>query len=186
MALTEGVAVAADWPAGEFTLHEEARALRELNRLPDLRRLFRRGLFYAESGPRAYTAAGSFLRFFREARGPAAFNGVYAGTEPLDVESLLPEYFRFLDGFKEPERAVALASQRYAAPGIARRRCAHEVAALQRQALAARDPQSAAELWARCVSLEPDDPALLAALRRAQVLAKDPAAAQATEAKALA
>src|SRR2546422_8536444 len=47
---------------GEFTLHEEARALDDLHRLPDLRRLFRRGFFYAESGPRAYTAAGSFLR----------------------------------------------------------------------------------------------------------------------------
>ncbi len=186
MALTEGVAVAADWPPGEFTLHEEARALKELNRLPDLRRLFRRGLFYAESGPRAYTAAGSFLRFLREARGPAAFNAVYAGTEPLDVETLVPEYFRFLDGFNEPGRAVALASQRYAAPGIVRKRCAHEVAAIQRQAQAARDPQSAAELWARCASLEPDDPALLAALRRAQVAAKDPAAAEMTEAKALA
>ena len=42
MALVEGVAVAADWPPGEFTLHEEARALDDLHRLPDLRRLFRR------------------------------------------------------------------------------------------------------------------------------------------------
>src|SRR5581483_6056603 len=167
MALTEGVAVAVDWPPGEFTLHEEARALRELNRLPDLRRLFRRGFFYAESGPRAYAAAGSFLRFFAEARGQAAFDRVYAGTEPLEVAPLLPEYFKFLDGLKEPARAVALASQRYAAPGIVRKRCPHEVATLQRQAQAARDPQSAAELWARCTSLEPDDPSLLASLARA-------------------
>lgn len=186
MALTEGVAVAADWPPGEFTVHEEARALKELNRLPDLRRLFRRGMFYAESGPRAYTAAGSFLHFFRETRGPAAFNRVYAGIEPLDLRTLLPEYLAFLDGLQEPARAVALASQRYASPGIVRKRCAHEVAALEQQARAAKDPQSAAGLWSRCAALEPDDPALLAALRRAQVAAKDPAAAEATEAKALA
>jgi hypothetical protein len=185
MALTEGVAVAADWPPGEFTVHEEARALKDLRKLPDLERLFRRGSFYAESGPRAYTATGSFLRFLRETRGPAAFNEIYAGKQPLDARALAPEYLRFLDGLKEPDRAVALATQRYAAPGIARKRCAHEVAALQAQALAARDPQSAAELWARCAALEPDDPALLAALRRAQVAAKDPAAAEATEAKVL-
>jgi hypothetical protein len=185
MAMTEGVAVAADWPAGEFTVHEEARALKDLGRLPDMNRLFRGGFFYAEAGPRAYTAAGSFLRFLREERGPAAFNEIYAGKQRLDARALLPEYLRFLDGLKEPERAVALASQRYAAPGITRKRCAHEVAALQKQAQAARDPQSAAELWARCAALEPDDPALLAALRRAQVAARDPAAAEATEAKIL-
>src|SRR5882724_1832914 len=109
MALVEGVAVAADWPPGEFTLHEEARALEDLHRLPDLRRLFRRGFFYAESGPRAYTAAGSFLRFVWETRGPAAFFRLYASPESIDLPSLVPEYLRFLQQLREPERAVALA-----------------------------------------------------------------------------
>jgi len=186
MALIEGVAVAADWPAGEFTLHEEARALKDLRRLPDLPRLFRRGLFYAESGARAYTAAGSFLRWIWETRGPAVFFRLYALPESLELPPLVPDYLQFLDGLREPERAVTLATQRYAAPGIVRKRCAHEVAALQRQAQTAKDPQRASELWARCASLEPDDPALLVALRRAQQAAKDPAAAEATEAKALA
>ncbi|TMA20920.1 MAG: hypothetical protein E6J84_01550, partial [Deltaproteobacteria bacterium] len=186
MALIEGMAVAADWPAGEFTLHEEARALKDLRRLPDLPRLFRRGLFYAESGARAYTAAGSFLRWIWETRGPAVFFRLYASSESLELPPLIPDYLRFLDGLREPERAVTLATQRYAAPGIVRKRCAHEVAALQRQAQTAKDPQRASELWARCASLEPDDPALLVALRRAQQAAKDPAAAEATEAKALA
>ena len=185
MALVEGVAVAADWPPGEFTLHEEARALEDLHRLPDLRRLFRRGFFYAESGPRAYTAAGSFLRFVWETRGPAAFFRLYASPESIDLPSLVPEYLRFLQQLREPERAVALATQRYSAPPIVRKRCVHEVAALQRLAQAARDPHSAAEIWARCAKLEPDDPALLASLRRAQLAAKDPAAAETTEAKAL-
>src|SRR5205823_12342936 len=186
MALVEGVAVAADWPPGEFTLHEEARALKDLRRLPDLARLFQRGLFYVESGPRAYTAAGSFLRWVWETRGPAVFFRLYTSPESLDLPPLVPDYLRFLDGLREPERAVTLATQRYASPGIVRKRCAHEVAALQRQAQTAKDPQRASELWARCASLEPDDPALLVALRRAQPAAKDPAAAEATEAKALA
>ena len=47
---------------------EEARALKDLKKLPDLERLFRRGFFYAESGPRAYTATGSFLRSKRPER----------------------------------------------------------------------------------------------------------------------
>src|SRR5439155_492244 len=175
----------ADWPPGEFTLHEEARALEDLHRRRDLRRLFRRGFFYAEWGPRAYTAAGSFLRFVWETRGPAAFFRLYASPESIDLPSLVPEYLRFLQQLREPERAVALATQRYSAPPIVRKRCVHEVAALQRLAQAARDPHSAAEIWARCAKLEPDDPALLASLRRAQLLAKDPAAAETTEARAL-
>src|SRR2546422_5674296 len=63
MALVEGVAVAADWPVGEFTVHEEARALKELKLLPDLRALFKPGSFYAESGAAAYPASGSFRPF---------------------------------------------------------------------------------------------------------------------------
>src|SRR5436190_16269276 len=104
MALIEGVAVAADWPAGEFTLHEEARALKDLRRLPDLPRLFRRGLFYAESGARAYTAAGSFLRWIWETRGPAVFFRIYASPESLELHPLVPVYMQFLVGLREPER----------------------------------------------------------------------------------
>jgi len=186
MALIEGVAVAADWPPGEFTVHEEARALQELKLLPDLRRLFRPGIvFYAESGARAYTTSGSFLRFLWESRGPEFIDKLYASAEPLDLRELVPEYLRFLDGLRVPERAVALATQRFAAPAIVRKRCPHEVAALVREAQGARDPQRAAELLSRCAALEPDDPALLLALRRAQLAAKDPAAALRTEAKAL-
>src|SRR5689334_5578544 len=185
MALVEGVAVAADWPGGEFTVHEEARALKELNLLPDLRRLFKPGLFYAESGARAYTASGSFLRYLWESRGAGFIEKLYASAEPLDLGALVPDYLRFLDGIRVPERALALATQRYSAPAIVRKRCPHEVAALVRQAQAARDPHTTAALLARCVALEPGDPALLVALRRAQVAAKDPGAALATEAKAL-
>jgi hypothetical protein len=186
MALVEGVAVAGDWPPGEFTLHEEARALKDLRLLPDLARLFRPGLFYAESGVRAYTAAGSFLRWAWEARGPKWIAHVYATSAAKELLPLVPEYLRFLDGLAEPPRAVALASQQYSAPSIVRKRCPHEVAALQREAIAARDPRRSEELWTKCVALSPDDPALLVALRRAQLAARDETAARATLARALA
>src|SRR5882672_843394 len=103
MALIEGVAVAADWPSGEFTVHEEARALRELKLLPDLQKLFRPGVFYAEAGPRAYTASGSFLRFLWETRGTRFIDNLYASTEPLDLREIVPEYLRFLDGLRVSE-----------------------------------------------------------------------------------
>ena len=186
MALIEGIAVAGDWPAGEFTIHEETGALRELKLMPEVQRLFRPGLFYAESGARAYTTAGSFVRWLWETRGAAFVRDVYAGKTRLDLAPLAADHARFLEGLREPQRAVDLASQRFSAPAIVRKRCAHEVAGLQQQAAAERDPATASSLWLRCTALEPDDPALLIALRRSQVAAKDFAAARETEAKALA
>jgi len=187
IALVEGAAVAADWPPGEFTVDEEARALRELKLLPDLRRLFRPELFYAESGPRAYVAAGSFIRFLWRKGGAGAFRSAYAADDP-QADALADAYLGWLSSEPAPARAVALAQQRFASPSIVRRPCAHEVAELRREAasiVAGGDPARAAALLARCVSLEPGDPSLLVELRRAQLRAGDIAAANATEEKAL-
>jgi hypothetical protein len=185
MALVEGVAVAGDWPAGEFTTHEETRALRELKLMPDVQRLFKPGLFYAESGARAYTTAGSFVRWLWQTKGAAYLREVYAGRANLDLPALAAAYAAFLDSLPEPERAVALASQRFSAPAIVRKRCAHEVALLKHEAQEERDPATAAVLWTRCAEMEPDDPALLVSLRRSQIAGRDFAAALVTEARAL-
>ena len=188
MAFIEGIAVAADWPPGEFTTHEEARALRELRLLPDVRRLFAPGLFYAESGPRAYTTAGSFVRFLWETRGPAFLREAYAGRAALDLPLLAAEHLRFLDALPPSPRAVALASERFFAPAILRRPCAHEVAGLERDAAAAGqrgDPLRAAALWTRCSELVPGDPGPLVQLARAQLAAGDLPAARATQQRAL-
>ncbi len=185
MALVEGAAVAADWPPGEFTVHEEARALRDLKLLPDLRSLFAPARFYGESGARAYAAAGSAIRFLWRSRGPAAFREAYAhGLRDLD--GLASEYAAFLDTVPSHPRAVALAQQRFAAPGIVHRPCPHEVAELEREAQRATDPRLAVRLWSRCVQLEPDDPRLLLQLWRAQLRAGDVSGAAETERRALA
>jgi hypothetical protein len=186
MALVEGAAVAADWPPGEFTVDEEARALRELKLLPDVRRLFRPGLFYAESGPRAYVASGSFVRFLVRSGGAAAFRSAYA-TDDAQADALADAYLGWLSSEPAPVRAVALAQQRFASPAILHRPCAHEVAELRREAasILASDPARAATLFARCAALEPGDPALLVDLRRAQLRAGDVAGARATEQRAL-
>jgi tetratricopeptide (TPR) repeat protein len=190
MALIEGFAVAADWPPGELTVHEETRAARALKLEPNLERLFGAGLFYAEAGPRAYTAAGSFVRWLSETRGRDFVRDVYAGKKPLgDLAQLSREHGQFLDALPLAPKARALAEQRLSAPAIVRKRCAHEVAGLQREAQAAvarGDPARAAELWSRCSELEPDDPALLLQLARAQAAAGELAAAAATQARALA
>jgi hypothetical protein len=184
MALVEGAAVAADWPPGEFTVHEEARALRDLKLLPDLRRLFAPARFYGESGARAYAAAGSAIRFLWQSRGPAGFRETYS-RGVRDLDGLAAAYGAFLDGVPSQPRAVALAQQRFAAPGIVHRPCPHEVAELEQQAQRAGDPRAAVRLWSRCAQLEPDDPRLLLQLRRAQLRAGDEAAALETERRAM-
>lgn len=186
MALVEGIAVAGDWPPGEFSVHEEARALLDLQLLPALPRLFSPARFYGESGPRAYTAAGSFMRWFWETRGAAELRAVYAGEKPLDVNRLTPAYLDFLKALREPARADALAAQRFAAPAITRKTCAHEVAALEAEARASRDPERQAQLWQKCSAFEPDDPAFLLQLRRAQVSEGDAEGARNTLDRALA
>ncbi len=185
MALVEGAAVAADWPPGELTVHEEARALRDLKLLPDLRSLFAPARFYGESGGRAYTAAGSAIRFLWQSRGPAAFREAYA-HDLRDLDRLASAYAAFLDTVPSHPRAAALAQQLFAAPGIVHRPCPHEVAELERQAQRATDPRLAAQLWSRCAQLEPDDPRLLLQLRRAQLRAGDLAGSSETERRALA
>jgi hypothetical protein len=185
MALIEGLAVAGDWPPGEFTVHEEARALLDLKLLPELPSLFAPGRFYGESGPRAYTTAGSFVHWLWETRGPSELRAIYAGQGRLEVPMLAPQYLAFLTALKEPPRAVALASQRFAAPAITRKPCAHEVAGLEQEARDSRDPASAAQLWTKCTTLEPDDPSILVQLRRSQLAAGDLLGAQETEARAL-
>src|SRR5207237_334321 len=119
-------------------------------------------------------------------RGVDFVREVYAGRKPVgDLSALAAEHARFLDALPRNARAVALAQQRFSAPAIVRKRCAHEVAGLQREASSA-PPERAAQLWARCAELEPDDPGLLVSLRRAQAAAGDTAAARSTEARILA
>ena len=193
MALIEGLAVAADWPGGEFTIHEEARALRELHLAPEVPRLFKPGLFYAESGARSYTMAGSFVRWLWLQKGSALLARAYAGEAVTavygELDALAAEHARFLDQKAQSPRALAILAQRFRAPGIARRTCPHEVADLARQAgllQAQGDAKGAAGLWEKCALLEPDDPSPLLALRRTALVAGENDLAQAAQDRALA
>ena len=174
MAFIEGIAVAGDWPANESTIDEEAAALKRLEKLPDMPRLFQPGRFYAEAGPNAYTAAGSFVRYLWRANGADMLREAYASGRDIpaygDMDALNRAYLSYLDTVAVPPQTLALAALRFSQPSITRKRCAHEVADLIRDAQAASargDDAQSAVLWSRCTALEPDDPGLLLAERRA-------------------
>jgi tetratricopeptide (TPR) repeat protein len=184
MAFIEGLAVAADWPAGEATVDQETAALLELGKLPDLSRLFAPGRFYGEAGPSAYASAGSLIRFLWRTRGAAAVRTAYGAPEGLSslgpIAELVREHAAALQTVQLPDAVLALSALRFQQPSILRRRCPHEVAELQRTAGEAAqrgDAAGAALLFAKCIDLEPDDPGLLLAEERALKRAGDDAGA---------
>jgi hypothetical protein len=193
MAFVEGIAVAADWPAGEATIDEEAAAIRKLGKAPDVEQLFSSGLFYAQPGPRAYTEAGSFLRFLWRERGAEAVRRAYGSPRGLaelgPLRELSAAHARFLESIPVPPHVRALAALRFSGKAIVHKSCAHEVAQRLREAAQATqqgDFSHATRLLQTCADLEPDDPELLLDLRRALVRARQEPAAFATAQRALA
>ena len=78
--LVEGLAVALEVPRGEWTVHEWARAMRDLGLLPRAASLVEPTGFFSAPAARAYGASGSFLAFLLERRGPRPVLRAYAGV----------------------------------------------------------------------------------------------------------
>jgi hypothetical protein len=184
MAFIEGLAVAADWPAGESTVDQDTEVLLELGKLPDLARLFAPGRFYGEAGPSAYSTAGSFIRFLWRTRGAQAVRAAYGAPDGLaslgPIDELVRGHAAFLRTVRVPENVRGLAALRFQQPSILRRPCPHEVAELQRlagEAAQRGDAAGAAQLFAKCIALQDDDPNLHIAESRALHRAGDEAGA---------
>ena len=176
--LVEGAAVAADWPSGELTVHEQAHAMRVLGLAPALPRILSATGFYGESAARAYTYAGSFVRWLVEHRGAKSFarlyqDGDFHAAYGSDMGALVAEWERWLDGQPLSERARVVAERRFKRPAIFRRPCAREIADLDAEAgdaLRAGDADKAVALYARCSVLDDGDPGYL--LAQANALAE--------------
>lgn len=163
--LVEGLAVAGDLPNDELTLHEWAAAMKKQKLLPDARTLFTLEGFYAAPAQRAYTAAGSFVRWLGDTHGGdklrAAYRaGDFAGVYGRPLPELVNEWETFLDAVPLDEAAVNQAFARFRRGSLFQRACAREVASLSKEAseLLASDPESAAERYHRCGELQPDEP----------------------------
>ncbi len=169
--LVEGLAAAIETPAGSWTVHEWSRAARDLGLLPDVRSLVGPAGFWREPPARAYAAAGSFLAFLLETRGPAPLREAYrrgdvgaALGEPLDA--LAASWQRFLDGVLVPPGLAEAARARLSRGSIFSRRCAREVASMERRARGAAAgglTDEACALWERAAGLSGRPEDLLAA-----------------------
>ncbi len=141
--LIEGLAVAAEWPhPGGLDPHQWSRAMRQLHLAPPLQALFSTSGFFGQSSERAYTLAGSFLRWLVETRGMAVVHKLYATADvqaatgqPLEV--LVPQWQTFVDdAARHPLTPADLdrARARFERPGLFQRPCALEVGRCEEKA----------------------------------------------------
>ena len=187
MGVVEGVAVAADDPPGELTLHAWAAGMRRQGLMPDLRTLLRPAGFWTAAPSRAYTAAGSFLRWLRETEGTDKLHrllahGDFARTYGRTLDALVGEWERMLDTLPLDESAVNRAFARFRAQSLFQRPCAREVAVLADEArnVTSSDPSRALQLFRTCERLQPAEPDFL--LAQASILRRMDRSAEALEA----
>jgi tetratricopeptide (TPR) repeat protein len=181
MGLVEGLAVAGAPPNDDLTLHQWARALRDLQLAPDLASLLGPAGFFAQAPERAYTFAGSFVRWLADTRGADAVRKMYergevglwradsGAPEDTSLAQLAAGYEKFLDGVELGPEARTVAERRFRRPAIFQRTCAREIQRMSFEADAALgrgDAETAESLRRRCAELEPDDPQQILALAR--------------------
>lgn len=161
----EGMAVAADDPVDELGLHEWAASMKKQGLLPDVASLMTPAGFYGAPPSRAYTIAGSFLRWLGETKGRQPLRELYRdGDFTRAFGSALPElaaqYVAFLDGVPLEASAGSQAKGRFRRGSLFERRCAREVERLadEAAALVGTDAFAARALLTRCRALQPDEP----------------------------
>jgi tetratricopeptide (TPR) repeat protein len=140
--LVEGLAVALEVPRSRATVHEWTRAARDAGVLPDVATILSPEGFLAHAPARAYTTAGSFLRFLLDTRGPERVAALYrtgdlAGAMGAPVPALVAEWNRFLDGVEVPQGIRVAARARMGGPSLFAKVCAREAAGLRADAGAA-------------------------------------------------
>jgi hypothetical protein len=174
--LIEGIAESADFtdPDGGSTTHQEAAAIIADGRGVPLADLMGAG-FSTQSGPRAYTLAGSFTRFLLDTRGAEKLKQIYrsAGDFPgvygTSLSSLEKEWRGFLSRQTLSAEQRARAREQFRRPAIFKKVCAREQAArvTQARALMAYAPRRAIGVLEQACRDDPAEPNLQVDLAQA-------------------
>lgn len=167
--LVEGLAVALEVPEGSLDVHGLTRVLRDEGRLPSLASLLGTAGFLGAAPARAYTAAGSFVRFLIDREGPGPVLAAYAEDDvPRGVGKSLEEldaaWQDFLDKVVVPPELSAAAQARFERGSLFGRACVREVAELESEAAqrsAAGRAAAAEAILRRASVLSGGDPAFL-------------------------
>ncbi len=198
LGLVEGLAVAADRRVtGNVSLHQSVRAMRQAGLLPPLDQVFSGLRFWSLPSGRAYTAAGSFVRYLLQQHGPQKVLAAYHdGGRPSDFARIFGEPFpeltkRWLDFVEAqplPQKAREVERERQRRPAVFHKVCAHELAVRRERARELASQGRAADGVALLESVcrdDPGEPSYLWELADAQLGAEQQAAAEATLRRAL-
>ena len=162
--LHEGIAVAADWDEGRLTVHQWAKAMRQMEIAPPLSAIMGLG-FWGHAGSRSYLLAGSFVRFLVDTYGIEKFKGTFPTGNFVkhyakDLPALEAEWSDFLESVPLQDDDIAYASYRLKRRSVFERVCAHEMAALRDtawQAYFRKDFVTAVETFETMLSDEPEN-----------------------------
>lgn len=129
IAFTEGLAVALAPEPRKMTIDDGAASLIESGRLPAIESLFS-PQFWRVSGSRAYTVAGSFIRFLIETRGIQGVKALYAGEKwqkafGTSQESLVKAWRDKIIAAYDTGRDTLYAEALFRAPGLFEDLCPH-------------------------------------------------------------
>ncbi len=165
MGIIEGLAVAADDPVDELTLHQWAAGMRREGLAPDVREILGPRGFYQSAPARAYTLVGSFLRYLADTYGTQKLGQLYARGDfetsyGRTLDALATEWERHLETVTIAPAQLNQAFARFRQPSLFVRPCAREVATLHARAsqLLASDPEAALADFRRCSLLQPGEP----------------------------
>jgi hypothetical protein len=129
--MVEGMATALEDPRGELTLMQRAAVMKRMQKLPRVATLLAPWGFWLESGARAYTAAGAFLRFAGARGGPGALARIYRdGLGAVDVAALEAAWWEHLDALEVPEQSTGGARRAFRRGGLGERLCTDDAADL--------------------------------------------------------
>lgn len=136
LAFTEGLAVALAPLEEELSLHAGAASLVYSGRLARPTALFS-PLFWSQSGRRAYTVAGSILKFLIDRYGIAKVKQLYGGASWSDVFGedavvILDDWKNFLKERFPPREEAITAESLFRYPGILDDTCPHSKSLLAR------------------------------------------------------
>lgn len=134
--VVEGLAVAAAFASEGPSSHEWSLAMLRAGLPADPTALWRADAFLLAQAPRAYTLAGSFLRFVADRFGPGAIRDLAAGRSLEEAtgsrsQDLVAEWRNHLEDVAGPTvdgDLVRRASGRFEGPGVLGRRCPVDIA----------------------------------------------------------
>lgn len=135
MGWVEGFATALTPEQDELDLHHWAKAMRSLHLAPDVRDIVGPAGFWAQAPKRAYTVAGSFVRYLLTTHGADALKAAYPAGDfqaayKQDLNALVKGWEAFLETITVSEREQHIAAEKFRVPSIFMRPCAHEIAQL--------------------------------------------------------